>query len=284
MRASGLNFKGCAPIFRDPKYTDQDLTPSHKKFMGIFVLFPIVMGLILYSLPVLAWESFIAETQAYYTVYYTSFYFQSGNNVFEEAGGKLHVAYVENYELYYLKSTDGGKNWTKEHLATVHDGDIRIATLTVDHNGNVFIAFTCNDHYNYSNPTGVVYGLEFYEDLYCIHNKSGSWSVETIYKPSRSGFSDNYGPRAMAMVVDGNNDVNYYYNNHDDCAYNNHDDYYNYVDNCAYNDYNCAYNYINYYNDNYNASSPPRAAACAAFRVIDANIGTLKRLRVQSWN
>ena len=47
-------------------------------------------------------ETLVTTTQAYYTGYYTSFYFQTGNNLFEEADGTLHVAYVENYELYYL--------------------------------------------------------------------------------------------------------------------------------------------------------------------------------------
>lgn len=168
--------------------------------------------MIIFSQSVYGGEEFVTSTQTYYTDYYTSFSNHAGNNLFREANGTLHLAIIENYELYYLRSLDGGTTWAKEKVPTGHDGDIHWATLTVDRNGKVFIGFTANEHFNYGNPTSVGYSQEFHYDLYCASGSTGSWLVETIYNPARVSFSDNYGPTAMAMVVDADNDVHFFAN------------------------------------------------------------------------
>jgi hypothetical protein len=148
----------------------------------------------------------------FYTDYFTTFGHttQSGNNLIEDAEGNVHIAWIDNYRLWYFKSSNNGESWSIRRLTTGHEGDIFYATLVVDHNGKVFIAFTCNDYFDYGNPTSVSYGYEFYYDLYCIHNLSESWTVETIDKPTRSGLSDNYGAVISAMSVDSNNDIHVY--------------------------------------------------------------------------
>lgn len=168
--------------------------------------------MMVFSQPVYGGEEFVTSTQTYYTDYYTSFANHAGNNLFREADGTLHMAIIENYELYYLHSDDEGASWSKTKVPTGHDGDLYWAALTVDRNGDVFIGFTANDHFNYGNPTSVGYGKEFYFDLYCANNSTGSWVVETLYKPSRVSLSDNYGPTAMGMVVDNNNNVHFFAN------------------------------------------------------------------------
>lgn len=180
---------------------------SHRfAYKNIFLFLSSVLS-ILFSPCAFAGETLITTTQEYYTESYTSFTSQSGNNVFEEADGTLHAVFVDNYELYYLQSTDSGATWTKENLAADHNGDVRNAALTVDHDGYVFIGFTCNDYYNYANPSGISSGSEFYGDLYCMSNKSGAWTEETVYTSV-----SNYGARAMAMVVDGDNNIHLFAN------------------------------------------------------------------------
>lgn len=148
----------------------------------------------------------------FYTDYFTTFGHttQSGNNLIEDAEGNVHIAWVDNYRLWYFKSTNNGESWSIRRLTTGHEGDIFYATLVVDHNGKVFIGMTCHDDFNYGNPTGIEYGIEFYYDLYCVNDLNGTWTVETIDKPVRSGFSDNYGAIITAMTVDANNDIHIY--------------------------------------------------------------------------
>ncbi|MDP2362641.1 MAG: hypothetical protein Q8M94_02605, partial [Ignavibacteria bacterium] len=93
--------------------------------------------------------------ETFYTGYFTSFGHWTINSFIEDVDGILHVAYVDNYELYYYKSTNDGQTWQKEQIITGHEGDIRNVSLAVDLNGKVFIGFTAHPLYNYSNPTGI---------------------------------------------------------------------------------------------------------------------------------
>jgi hypothetical protein len=147
--------------------------------------------------------------EPFYTGYFTSFGHSTINSFIEDpVDGYLHVAYVDNYELYYYKSTDEGQTWIKEQIITGHEGDIRYAALAIDLNQKVFIAFTIHSLYNYANPTGINFGQEFWYDLYCVNNLSGSWSVEQIELHNAS----NYGPVIQNITVDSNNDVHLYAN------------------------------------------------------------------------
>jgi hypothetical protein len=149
---------------------------------------------------------------AFYTGYFTSFSYTVGTNLFQDNQGILHFAYVRNYELWYFRSEDDGKTWSGNKIPTGHDGDVCRAAITVNKDGFVFIAYTINQHYNYSNPSGVDYSEEFHLDLYCAHNLQGKWQIETLYAPTRSGFSDNYGPTVEAMLVDSSNNILLYAN------------------------------------------------------------------------
>lgn len=131
------------------------------------------------------------------------------NSYFKEPDGTEHVAYVDNYKLYYLKSTDDGKNWSKEQILTSNEGDIRNCALTVDTAGKVFIGISVNNNLNYANPSGTAYGSEWYFDLYCVNNKTGSWAKETV-----NLHSGNYGALIEGLFVDADNNIhllgNYY--------------------------------------------------------------------------
>ncbi len=131
------------------------------------------------------------------------------NSFFEEPDGTEHLAYVDNYKLYYFKSTDDGANWVKEQVITSHEGDIRNCALTVDTNGKVFIGITVNNNFNYANPSATAYGSEWYFDLYCMNNKTGSWVKELV-----SQHSGNSGALVEGLFVDAGNHVhmiaNYY--------------------------------------------------------------------------
>jgi len=81
-------------------------------------------------------------------------------------------------------STDDGENWVKEQLITSHEGDIRNCALTVDTNGKVYIGITVNNNFNYSNPSATAYGSEWYFDLYCVNNETGSWVKELVSQHS----------------------------------------------------------------------------------------------------
>jgi len=78
-----------------------------------------------------------------------SFLHYTINSYFKEPDGTEHLAYVDNYKLYYFKSTDDGKNWSKEQIITTLEGDIRSCALTVDTAGKVFIGITVNNNLNY---------------------------------------------------------------------------------------------------------------------------------------
>ena len=131
------------------------------------------------------------------------------NSYFKEPDGTEHLAYVDNYKLYYFKSTDNGANWVKEQVITSNEGDIRNCALTVDTTGKVFIGITVNNNLNYSNPPATAYGSEWYFDLYCVTNKTGSWVKELV-----SQHSGNSGALIEGLFVDAGNHVhmiaNYY--------------------------------------------------------------------------
>jgi len=132
------------------------------------------------------------------------------NSYFKEPNGIEHLAYVDNYKLFYFKSTDDGKNWSKEQVITSYEGDIRNCALTVDTVGKVFIGITVNNNLNYSNPSATSYGTEWFFDLYCVNNKTGSWAKELVSTHS----SSNYGSLVEGLFVDAGNNVhiiaNYY--------------------------------------------------------------------------
>jgi hypothetical protein len=153
-------------------------------------------------------ESLITTTQAYKTAYYTNFVHQNGNNLFEESNGTLHLAFVDNYELYYSKSADNGKTWSKEKIETGHDGALRRASLSVDANGKVFIGFTTHDKYNYANLTSVAYGTNFEFDTYCATNKTGEWSVELLYAHENG----TTGREIASIDVDADNNIHIFAN------------------------------------------------------------------------
>ena len=130
---------------------------------------------------------------------------------FKDSANTEHIAYVDNYELYYFKSTNNGEYWTKEKIITGHEGDLHSCALTVDHDGKIFIGFTIHSLYNYANPSGITGGQNYFLfDLYCVNNKSGAWVTELVSLHSAS----NFGPKVMGLYVDTNNNVhliaNYY--------------------------------------------------------------------------
>lgn len=131
------------------------------------------------------------------------------NSYYKEPNGTEHLAYIDNYKLYYFKSTNEGINWSKEQIITAHEGDIRNCALTVDTAGKVFIGITVNNNLNYSNPPATAYGSEWYFDLYCVNNKTGNWVKELVYS-----HSDNYGALVEGLFADAENNVhilaNYY--------------------------------------------------------------------------
>jgi hypothetical protein len=136
------------------------------------------------------------------TGYFTTFYHNNINSYFKDSNGIEHAVYVDNYKLYYFKSTDNGSSWIKEQIITNHEGDIFSASLVVDGLGTVYIGFTVHDLFNYCNPTGVGSGSEFLYVLYCIHNKTGSWTLEQV-----GTYEGNAGPRVTGLFVDANYNV-----------------------------------------------------------------------------
>jgi len=141
--------------------------------------------------------------------YFTAFGHYTINSYFKESNGNEHVAYVDNYNLFYFKSIDDGITWSQQQIITSREGDIYNCALTVDTAGKVFIGITVNNNFNYANLTAVAFGSEFYYDLYCVTNKTGSWVSESV-----NVHSGNYGPRIAGLFVDAGNNVhllaNYY--------------------------------------------------------------------------
>jgi len=162
--------------------------------------------------PAACWETVIGDTQPYYAGYYTGFASSYGHGAFMEDDGTIHLAMIENYELFHYLSNDDGQTWTSEQVVTGHEGLMNIATITVDRDGHVFIGYNIHYAFNYGNPTGVVFGYEFYYDLYCVNNESGSWVVDTLYAPARAPFADNWGAQPTAMIVDADNNVRLFAN------------------------------------------------------------------------
>ncbi|MBA4313035.1 MAG: hypothetical protein C0417_10445 [Chlorobiaceae bacterium] len=143
----------------------------------------------------LTWRTGTATSFGHYTI----------NSYFKEPNGNEHFAYVDNYKLFYFKSTDNGATWSKEQITTGHEGDIQNCALTIDTAGKVFIGITIHSLYNYANPTGITDGSNYFLfDAYCITNKTGSWVTELVgLHPS------NYGPKIAGLFVDGNNNVHF---------------------------------------------------------------------------
>jgi hypothetical protein len=136
----------------------------------------------------------------------TSFGHFTVNAYFKEPGGIEHLAYVDNYKLFYFKSTDDGVSWSKEQIVTGHEGDIQNCALTVDTAGKVFIGITIHSLYNYANPTGITGGANYFLfDAYCLTNKSGSWVTELVGLHSAS----NFGPKVSGLYADANNNIHF---------------------------------------------------------------------------
>ncbi len=179
----------------------------------IFFVFPFLLSILFLFNSIKAQtalpDSLILENKqvdigsTFRTGYFTTFGHYNINSYFKDSNGIEHAVYVDNYKLYYLKSTDNGNNWTKEQIITNHEGDIYLASIVVDGLGKVYIGFTVHDLFNYSNPTGVGSGSEFFYDLYCIHNKNGSWTLESVGLHE----SGNAGPRILGLFVDANYNV-----------------------------------------------------------------------------
>jgi hypothetical protein len=144
--------------------------------------------------------------QTWRTATATSFGHYTINAYFEEPNGNEHMAYVDNYKLFYFKSTDNGVTWSQEQITTGHEGDIQNCALTVDTAGKVFIGISVHDLYNYANPTGITSTTQYFLfDAYCINNKSGSWLTELVGLHS----SSNYGPKVAGLFVDADNNVHF---------------------------------------------------------------------------
>ena len=155
----------------------------------------------------------ISQLNPYKSGYFTNFVTQNGNNFFEHTDNSLHIAFVDDYELYYAKSTDSGKSWKKEKVNTGYDGDIRRASLVVDNNGKVFIGFNVHTKYNYANPTAVSYGYEFNYELYCANNINTIWNIEKIDTFNKSTNSHpNDGAEVADMIIDSNNNLHLFTN------------------------------------------------------------------------
>lgn len=180
---------------------------SHVIVVGAAVM--LFVGVV-FNIGAYATETKVTDTIPYNTASFVGFLYQNGNNLYREDNGTLHMAIVQNYELWYFKSTNNGTNWTSEKIITGQEGDLRLAALTVDQNGKVFIGFTTNPGYNYAASGAPPYGEEFYFDLYCANNSSGSWSVTKLYTHSTS----NYGALVSGMAVDGNNNVHVFASNY----------------------------------------------------------------------
>jgi hypothetical protein len=136
----------------------------------------------------------------------TTFGHYTNSSYFKEPDGTEHLAYIDNYKLFYLKSTDNGVSWSKVQITTGHEGDLYINALTVDTAGNIFIGIIVHDLFNYANPTGITTGSQYFlYDAYCVTNKTGSWVTELVNLHSAS----NYGPKVMGLFVDASNNVHF---------------------------------------------------------------------------
>jgi hypothetical protein len=142
--------------------------------------------------------------QTFRTATATGFGHMTVNSYFRDVKGIEHLAYIDNYKLYYLRSSDDGESWTKEQVVTGHEGDIYICALTADTNGKVFIAFTAHDLFNYANPSGITNGSQYFlYDAYCVNNLGGSWTTELVALHEAS----NAGPKVAGLFVDAGNNV-----------------------------------------------------------------------------
>ncbi len=126
------------------------------------------------------------------------------NSYFRDRLGVEHLAYIDNYKLYYFRSTDDGEHWSKEQVVTGHEGDIYLCALTADTNGKVFIAITVHDLFNYANPSGITSGGQYFLfDAYCVNNLGGSWETELVAVHEAL----NAGPKVAGLFVDAGNNV-----------------------------------------------------------------------------
>jgi hypothetical protein len=184
--------------------------------LGIFalIIFPIQSDLSAQNnLPdSLIFQGTVADVgETFRTGLATTFGHFTINSYFKEPDGTEHLAYIDNYKLFYFKSTDNGLSWSKQQITTGHEGDLYLCVLTVDTNGKVFIGLTVHDLFNYANPSGITNGSQyFWYDAYCVNNKTGSWITEFVQIHSGS----NFGPIVTGMFVDASNNVhlvaNYY--------------------------------------------------------------------------
>ncbi len=177
-------------------------------FISALILFSVLSEIRAdYNLPdsLIFQGSQIDTGQTWRTATATSFGHYTINAYFEEPNGNEHMAYVDNYKLFYFKSTNNGITWSQEQITTGHEGDIQNCAITVDTAGKVFIGITVHDLYNYANPSGITSTTQYFLfDAYCINNKTGTWVTELVgLHPS------NYGPKIAGMFVDANNNVHF---------------------------------------------------------------------------
>ena len=153
-------------------------------------------------IPIVNTETHVLTSQSYYTSdEWLNFASQNGRNLYRESDGTLHMAFVDNYELWYSKSVDDGNSWATEKVPTDLDGKVRYAVMTVDQNGKVYIGFTANPAYNYAN--NIVSGTNVYRyDVHGVNNVSGSWVVNKLHTSV-----NGWGYFVSGIAVDADNDV-----------------------------------------------------------------------------
>jgi|LSQX01.1.fsa_nt_gb hypothetical protein len=143
-------------------------------------------------------ETFVTNNNASYS-------WGCGTNLFLDSENNLHGAYVDNYKIFYLFSSDQGQTWDIEQLVTGYEGKIKNCGIAVTTNGKVFIPFEIHPNLNYGGaPVGYP---EFINIIYCAVSNEEDWDI-TMLLPNNPGL--NQGHFLGDVLVDNQDNVHVY--------------------------------------------------------------------------
>ena len=148
-----------------------------------------------------SFETTVMTGETYTTASYVGYSHGHRSSLYQAKDGNLHMVVIDNYELKYLTSPDGGQTWTEQSIASEYNGKVKSAAVKGDGNGNIFIALDINPAFNYGASLST-YNYYFWRHTFLYHNLNGNWEKEAVSTPSAST-SGNKNIQDLLIADDG---------------------------------------------------------------------------------
>lgn len=142
---------------------------------------------------------------------FTSYSNGCGSNLFQDKNKGLHMAYIDNYKLYYGFSANEGTTWLTSQVVTGFEGKIKNAGIVVSSDGKVFIPFEIHPNYNYG--LAPIDYPQFIYQIHCATKNPGGTDWQNVLLVNNNT-SNNQGSNLSDVVIDSSNNVHVFSSNY----------------------------------------------------------------------